>query len=85
MLAEVDAVTIISKPIQAVRKFFCHCLLEDDSEVFLAIRALNESHASKLVHDGYNIAFVLDIISPLQMEYRKRHLRPSVMIGQPLN
>lgn len=74
MLAVVDAVACKTK-------YFCQCLLEDDSEVFLVIRATSEAQASKLVHQGYNIAYVLDILTPLQMEYRKRHLRPSIMTG----
>lgn len=81
----VTVTTSKPKPALVAKKFFCQCLLEDDTEVFLVIRATSEAHASKLAHDGYSIAYVLDIISPLQMEYRKRHLRPSIMTGQPLN
>ena len=49
-----------------VTKFYCHCLMKDDSEVYLVARALDEATASKMVHKGYDIAFVLDILTPLQ-------------------
>lgn len=63
----------------ALRKFFCQCVLEDGSEVFIAMKAYSEAQATELVHGGYAVEYVLDVLSSLQMEYRKRHLRKSLL------
>lgn len=62
-----------------LRKWFCKCILPSGETVYLVIRAITEGQASKLVHEGYCIEYVEDILSPLQMEYLKRHLRPNMM------
>lgn len=67
-----------------VKKYFCQCVLEDGAEIFLAIRAETEAEASRKAHEGYQIEYVLDILTPLQMEYRKRHLKPSMLSVQQL-
>lgn len=61
------------------QKFFCQCVLEDGNEAFIVIKATSEAMASEMVHEGYNVEYVLDILTALQMEYRKRHLRRSII------
>lgn len=72
-----------------VQKFYCLCLTESGEEVYLAIRATSGSHATKLIHrphdkGGYAVEYVLDIFTPLQMEYKKRHLRKSNLLPSSL-
>lgn len=68
----------------AVKKFHCQCMMESGEELFIAIKATSEAEASDKVHEGYNVEYVLDILTPLQMEYRKRHLRKSNLVGVSL-
>lgn len=65
-------------------KFHCLCMMESGEELYIAIKAESEAEASRKVHEGYNIEYVLDMYSPLQMEYKKRHLRRSNLTGATL-
>lgn len=64
-----------------LKKFHCQCVMESGEELFIAIKASSEGQASFKVHEGYNIEYVVDILTPLQMEYKKRHLRRHPMAG----
>lgn len=67
-----------------VKKYHCQCIMESGEELFIAIKATSEAEASDKVHAGYEVEYVLDIFTPLQMEYRKRHLRRGNLIGVSL-
>ena len=60
-------------------KFYCLCMMESGEEVIIAMRGWTEAEASKKVHAGYAVEFVLDVLTPFQMEFRKRHLRRSYL------
>jgi DNA-dependent RNA polymerase auxiliary subunit epsilon len=64
-----------------VSKFHCQCMMESGEELFITVKATSEAQASEKVHEGYNVEYVLDILSPLQLEYRKRHLRRGITAG----
>jgi hypothetical protein len=65
-----------------VKKWHCLCMMEDGAELYLAIKGTSEAEASDNVHRSYEkVEYVLDILTPLQMEYRKRHLSPGIRAG----
>lgn len=66
-------------------RYYCHCIMEDDSEKFLVAKARNEAEASKKVHLGYKVQYVLDVLTPHQMERRKRHLQPSLLASKAIH
>lgn len=65
----------------SLQKFHCQCMMESGDELFITVKASSEAEASYKVHDGYKVEYVLDILTPLQLEYRKRHLRRYVGAG----
>jgi hypothetical protein len=66
------------------KRYHCHCIMEDDSEVYLAIKATDVTEASKRAHLGYRVQYVLDVLTPHQMERRKRKLQPSLLASKTL-
>jgi hypothetical protein len=60
-------------------KWHCQCMMEDGREVYIAVKALTSVEASMKAHNGYNVDYVLDILTHDQMEHRKRHLKPSLI------
>lgn len=66
------------------RKYYCHCVMEDESELFLVMRAHSEAEASRRVHQGYQIQYVLDVLTPMQMEFRRKPLRRCLFPVNPL-
>lgn len=62
------------------RKFFCECVLENGSTVYITVKAVDEAQATEIVHEHYGgVEYVLDTFTELQMEYKKRHLRRSIV------
>jgi hypothetical protein len=64
----------------ASSKFFCQCVNVDGKEVFIAIRAASIPEATAKVHENYGgVEYVMEVFTEAEMDYKKRHLRRSVM------
>lgn len=61
-------------------KWFCKCMSVDDEIVYIVVTALSSKDASTIVHTEYAIAYVEDILTPLEMALNKQFLSPT-MIG----
>lgn len=59
----------------AVKKFHCHCMMESGEELFITVKATSEAKASEKVHKGYAVEYVIDFLTPLQMEKRRKQTR----------
>lgn len=70
----------------AIKKLYCLCVLDSGKEVFLAVRTSDEALATAYIHRTYmTVEYVLDVFTPLQMQYRKRHLQRSTLTSVALN
>lgn len=56
----------------------------DDEYVFLVVTAQTSKDASTQVHTEYAIAYVEDILTPLEMALHKQYLAPTMIGVQPL-
>jgi len=61
---------------QESSKFFCECITTDQKVIYLVIRANDRKSATQRVHKEYNIQYVLDVLTPLQMHMKRLLLRP---------
>lgn len=65
------------------QKWHCLCMMEDGRELYLTIKATSASEASKKIHDpenGYKgVEYVLETITTIEMDKRKRYLKPSIL------
>lgn len=55
--------------------------MPNNSELFLPIKAETEAEASRKVHKGYKIQYVIETFTPAEMEQKKKHLRPGISAG----
>lgn len=73
------------EPAPVRNRYYCHCIMEDGSESYLMAKAGTASEASEKIHEGYRkVEYVLDILTPHEMERRKRALRPSMLASKSL-
>lgn len=70
---------------QVIKRFFCHCITAEGKELYLSTRATCEKQASEKIHSGYEVEYVLEVLTPLEMEQRKRHLRSSLYASAVLS
>jgi len=70
--------------VQVKQRYYCHCMMEDGSELYLVARTTDMVKASRKIHRGYQVEFVIDVLTEGQMEARKRHLKRSLYAGHSL-
>lgn len=70
---------VLAETSEKLKRWFCECVTEDGEEVILIAKGYTEAHASEAIHMGYCVDYIIDIMTPLQMEYKRRHLRPSLI------
>lgn len=56
-------------------------MMENGEEHYIKMKATTEAEASAKVHEGYNVDYVLDILTEEQMERTKKHLRRGISAG----
>jgi DNA-dependent RNA polymerase auxiliary subunit epsilon len=67
------------KEAKKATKFHCLCMMESGQELYITVKAETEAEATKKVHAGYAVEFVLDTLTPLQLEFKKKTMRRSLI------
>lgn len=62
----------------AVQKYHCICQMMDGTSHTLTVKATSEAEANRKVHDGYAVEYIMEILTPVELEARKKHLRRSI-------
>lgn len=63
---------------KVTQRWFCKCVTKAGEEVTIVIKALTQKEACAIIHESYKVDYIEDILTPLQMDYAKRHLRPTL-------
>lgn len=53
-------------------KMHCVCVMSSGEELYITVRATSEAEASNKVHAGYAVEYVLEVLTPAQLDHRKR-------------
>ena len=61
-------------------RFSCRCIMKDEREAYLAVKAASPAEATRKVHMDYKgVAYVLEVLTPIELKAKKAHLSPSLM------
>jgi hypothetical protein len=66
-------------------KYFGKCEIPSGGIVYLSVHASSEAEASERLHHGYVIAFVWDILTPLDMLQHRKQFRRSMLGSSPIH